>query len=55
MVTNENGTVVSAQTLSGGGALRLISEFLADYRPGPLYHSDPTWGNHPHVFKKAGI
>ena len=33
----------------------MLGEFLADYRPAVLYHSNPTWGNHPKVFAKAGI
>jgi len=53
MVTSDR--VVSAQSLSGGGALRLLMEFLKDHRPAAFYHSDPTWGNHPEILKKVGI
>lgn len=53
MVTSDK--VVSAQSLSGGGALRLLCEFLQEHRPTELYHSDPTWGNHPAIFEKVGI
>ena len=45
-----SGRVASAQTLSGSGALRLIAEFLQKFRPGPIYMSTPTWGNHPKIF-----
>lgn len=38
--------VVSAQTLSGTGALRILSEFLRKFRPSTIYVSNPTWGNH---------
>lgn len=50
-----SGRVVSAQTLSGTGALRVIAEFLRNFRPGPLYISKPTWGNHAAIFKAVGI
>lgn len=50
-----SGRVVTAQTLSGTGALRVIADFLKKFRPGPLYLSQPTWGNHPAVFAAAGI
>jgi aspartate/tyrosine/aromatic aminotransferase len=50
-----SGRVVSAQTLSGTGALRVIAEFMAKFRPGPLYVSKPTWGNHKAVFAAAGV
>ena len=43
------------QTLSGTGALRVVAEFLAKYRPAALYVSNPTWGNHNQVFKSAGV
>jgi aspartate/tyrosine/aromatic aminotransferase len=46
--------VATAQTLSGSGALRLIGEFLKTFRPGPVYLSDPTWGNHPKIFELLG-
>ena len=47
--------VASVQTLSGTGALRVIADFLMKFRPGPIYVSKPTWGNHGSVFKAAGI
>ena len=51
----ENGQVATLQTLSGTGALRVIAEFLAKFRPGPLYISNPTWGNHNAVFGAAVV
>ncbi|XP_054715714.1 aspartate aminotransferase, cytoplasmic-like [Uloborus diversus] len=48
--------VLGVQALSGTGALRLGADFLAtsahftDY-----YLSDPTWPNHPYIFRNAGF
>jgi len=50
-----SGRVASAQTLSGTGALRVVAEFLNAHRPGPIYVSNPTWGNHNGVFEVAGL
>ena len=50
-----SGRVVTAQTLSGTGALRVIGDFLAKFRHGPLYVSKPTWGNHKSVFAACGV
>jgi len=47
--------VVSLQTLSGTGALRVIGDFLRQFRPGPLYVSNPTWGNHNSIFAASQI
>jgi aspartate/tyrosine/aromatic aminotransferase len=47
--------VISLQTLSGTGALRVIGETLVKFRPGPIYVSAPTWGNHKQVFTAAGL
>jgi len=54
LVKEERIAVV--QTLSGTGALRVAAEFISMYRPGSLvYISDPSWGNHHTIFKKAGL
>ena len=50
-----SGRVASAQTLSGTGALRILSEFFFKFRPAPIYISNPTWGNHPSIFEATGI
>ena len=50
-----SGRVCSSQTLSGTGALRVIADFLHQFRPAPLYVSNPTWGNHNKVFGAAGL
>lgn len=47
--------VMSCQTLSGTGALRVAGELLSQWRSGPIYVSNPTWGNHNSVFKAAGL
>ena len=51
----KSGRVASLQTLSGTGALRLAADFLAKFRPAPVYVSDPTWGNHNAIFKNSGL
>jgi aspartate/tyrosine/aromatic aminotransferase len=54
LVKDERIAVV--QTLSGTGALRVAAEFIALYSPGvPVYISDPSWGNHHTIFRKAGL
>ena len=50
-----SGRVASAQTLSGTGALRVVADFLAQHRPGAIYLSNPTWGNHNSIFANAGL
>jgi len=50
-----SGRVASSQTLSGTGALRVIGDFIKTFRPGPIYLSNPTWGNHDKVFAAAGL
>ena len=47
--------VATIQSLAGAGALVLASEFLASFlNPPYVYVSDPTWGNHHHIFGKSG-
>lgn len=48
--------IASLQALSGTGALRLCAEFFHDYFPDkPILISNPTWGNHKAIFKRAGV
>ena len=48
--------IVSAQSISGTGALRLAAEFIAAHCGKPqVYVSDPTWGNHNAIFERAGL
>jgi len=54
--------VVTIQALSGTGALRVGSDFMARHIDLPLqngkktaYMSSPTWGNHPVIYKDSGF
>lgn len=48
--------IVSSQSISGTGALRLAAEFISIHCKKPrVYVSDPTWGNHNAIFAKAGL
>jgi aspartate aminotransferase len=52
--------VYSTQTISGTGANHLGAAFLAKFYPFPsgkkqIYISNPTWANHPAIFKNVGI
>jgi len=52
----QSGRVAGVQTLSGTGALRVLSNFLANNFPNStIFKSSPTWGNHRKVFLKAGL
>ena len=47
---------VTAQTPGGTGALRVAADFIARLLPGKrVWISDPTWPNHPSVFRAAGL
>lgn len=51
----QQSRVASIQTISGTGSLRLGAEFLKSFFVTPaVYVSNPTWGNHISIFKKAG-
>lgn len=44
------------QTPGGTGALRVASEFAGKNFPGArIWHSTPTWPNHPGIFEIAGL
>ncbi|MCH2107785.1 MAG: aspartate/tyrosine/aromatic aminotransferase [Polyangiaceae bacterium] len=52
----DNGEAVTCHTPGGTGALRLAGDFLqskAGIRR--IWTSDPTWANHPAIFKAAGL
>jgi aspartate/tyrosine/aromatic aminotransferase len=51
----KEGKIVTVQTLSGTGALRVGFEFLKLFAPAEVYYSDPTWGNHISIIEKAGL
>jgi aspartate/tyrosine/aromatic aminotransferase len=47
---------VTAHTPGGTGALRVAADFLKTIRPDTtIWLSDPTWPNHPGIFKAAGL
>ena len=47
---------VTAQTPGGTGALRVAGDFVARKFPdATVWISDPTWPNHPGVFKASGL
>jgi len=52
----ESGRLVTVQALSGTGSLQVIGQFMANFlNVTKLYIPDPTWGNHPAIFKRSGI
>jgi len=51
-----SGKLVTVQALSGTGSLQIIGQFLKEFLGVNTIHiPDPTWGNHPAIFKRAGI
>lgn len=51
-----DGRIVTAQTISGTGSLRVIADFLKRfYSSGNIIVPKPTWANHVAVFNDAGI
>ena len=52
----ESKRVVGAHCPGGTGALRVVGDFLnANLRNAKLWMSNPTWPNHPNIFKAAGV
>jgi aspartate aminotransferase len=52
----DSGKIVTVQALSGTGSLQVIGQFLVNFlNTTKIYIPDPTWGNHPAIFKRAGI
>lgn len=48
--------VATAHTPGGTGALRVAGDFIRQMLPGrTVWLSNPTWPNHPNVFKAAGL
>ncbi len=47
---------VTAHTPGGTGGLRVAADFLSKIRPNTtVWVSQPTWPNHPNVFRAAGL
>lgn len=54
VITAKRG--VTVQTPGGTGALRVAGDFIADSFPAAtVWHSQPTWPNHPSIFTAAGL
>ena len=51
----DNPRVVTLQTISGTGALKMVALFLQKFRPAPIYVSNPSWPNHKPIFTSAGM
>lgn len=52
----EDGRIVTSQTISGTGSLRVIADFLNRfYKNKHIIAPKPTWANHIAVFNDAGI
>ncbi|KAK6458043.1 aspartate aminotransferase [Scheffersomyces xylosifermentans] len=52
----DSGRIVTAQTISGTGSLRVIGDFLNRfYTNKKILVPKPTWANHVAVFKDAGL
>jgi len=47
--------IFGAQTVGGTSALCIAANLLYKAGHHKIYISDPTWGNHPHIFKEAGM
>jgi len=53
-----SGRIASVQGLSGTGSLRVAGEFIKTFmkpEAHEIWISNPTWGNHPTIFRKAGM
>lgn len=53
-----SGRIASVQCLSGTGSLRVAAEFIKTHmepEAHTIWVSNPTWGNHHTIFKRAGL
>jgi aspartate/tyrosine/aromatic aminotransferase len=48
-------SIVTVQSISGSGALRVGGEFLKKFMPETVYIPNPTWGNHISIFENSGL
>ncbi|CAE7493532.1 unnamed protein product, partial [Symbiodinium pilosum] len=51
----ESGCVATVQALSGTGSLQMIAQFMKFMGVSKVWGPDPTWGNHPKIFGRAGL
>ncbi len=47
--------IYGAQTVGGTSALRIGGDFLFEHFGKTIYLSNPTWANHPKIFKRSGL
>lgn len=45
----------AAQTIGGGGALRIGGEFLSKLISKTIFVSQPSWSNHKQIFERSGL
>ena len=51
-----SGKIVTLQSLSGTGSLRVGAAFINRFFPGKaVYIPNPSWGNHKNIFADAGV
>lgn len=51
-----NSRAATAHTPGGTGGLRVVGDFIHRMFPqASIWMSDPTWANHPNIFKSAGL
>eukprot|EP00929_Paragymnodinium_shiwhaense_P122076 TRINITY_DN94618_c0_g1_i1.p1 TRINITY_DN94618_c0_g1~~TRINITY_DN94618_c0_g1_i1.p1 ORF type:complete len:427 (+),score=89.78 TRINITY_DN94618_c0_g1_i1:54-1334(+) len=54
--TLKSGRVATSQCLSGTGGLSIIAQFMHQFlNVSKIHVPDPTWGNHPKIFQRAGL
>lgn len=51
----KDGRIVTVQSLSGTGALRVGFEFLNEWSPSKVLVSNPTWANHHNIIRRSGL
>jgi aspartate aminotransferase len=52
----KDGRIVTLQSLSGTGSLRVGAAFINRFFPGAeVYIPNPSWGNHKNIFADAGV
>lgn len=51
----KDGRIVTVQSLSGTGALRIGFEFLNEWTPSKVLVSNPTWANHHNIILRSGL
>lgn len=51
----KSGKIVTVQTLSGTGSLRIGFEFVNQEIPSLVWVSNPTWANHHNIINRSGL